>query len=68
MEQPQIMRCPFCEYFICRCPDAELAELVTIKLNRELAIKMVRPWYLIKKREAEIVRAAFQTALDDNEQ
>jgi hypothetical protein len=45
-----------------------MTDMVTVKLNRELATKMVRPWYLIKKREAEIVRAAFQTALDDNEQ
>jgi hypothetical protein len=47
---------------------APMTDMVTVKLNRELATKMVRPWYLIKKREAEIVRAAFQTALDDNEQ
>jgi hypothetical protein len=39
-------------------------EIVAIKLDRELAEKMVRPWYLIKKREAEIVRAAFKTALE----
>ena len=45
-----------------------MTDTVNVKLNRELAGKMVRPWYLIKKREAEIVRAAFQTALDDNEQ
>ena len=45
-----------------------MADPVTIKLDRELATKMVRPWYLIKKREAEIVRAAFQTALENNEQ
>jgi hypothetical protein len=45
-----------------------MTDMVTVKLNRELATKMVRPWYLIKKREAEIVLAAFQTALDNNEQ
>ena len=47
---------------------APMTDMVNVKLNRELATKMVRPWYLIKKREAEIVRAAFQTALDNNEQ
>ena len=46
-----------------------MTDTVTIKLDRGLAEKMVRPWYLIKKREAEIVRAAFKTALEQtNEQ
>ena len=59
----------------CAAPTANISsvgvpmtDMVNVKLNRELATKMVRPWYLIKKREAEIVRAAFQTALDNNEQ
>lgn len=36
---------------------------VTIILNRELTQKMTRSWYLIKKREADIIREAFNNAL-----
>lgn len=42
-------------------------DIVTIQLNRELTEKMTRPWYLIKKREADIIREAFRTALKENE-
>jgi hypothetical protein len=48
------------------CPECVLVDTVAIILDRDLATKMVRPWYLIKKREADIVRAAIQTALDNN--
>ena len=41
-------------------------DIVTIQLNRELTEKMTRPWYLIKKREADIIREAFRTALKES--
>jgi hypothetical protein len=40
-----------------------MTDNVTIILNRELSEKMTRPWYLIKKREADIIREAFNNAL-----
>jgi len=42
------------------------ADTVTIILNRELSEKMTRPWYLIKKREADIIREAFNNALKES--
>jgi hypothetical protein len=46
-----------------------MEETVTIQLSRELSEKMTRPWYLIKKREADIIREAFNNALkgDNND-
>lgn len=41
-------------------------DIVTIILNRELTEKMTRPWYLIKKREADIIREAFNNALKES--
>jgi hypothetical protein len=41
-------------------------DTVTIQLSRELSEKMTRPWYLIKKREADIIREAFNNALKEN--
>ena len=41
-------------------------EIMTIQLDRELTEKMTRPWYLIKKREADIIREAFRTALKES--
>jgi hypothetical protein len=38
-------------------------EIVTISLPKELAHKMVKPWYLMKQWHAEIVREAFREAL-----
>ena len=43
-----------------------MTDNVTIILNRELTEKMTRPWYLIKKREADIIREAFNNALKEN--
>lgn len=40
-----------------------MEDTVTIELSRELTQKMTRPWYLIKKREADIIREAFNNAL-----
>lgn len=37
---------------------------VTIQLPESLAIKMVGPWYLIKKRESDLIREAIKTALE----
>lgn len=39
---------------------------VTVQLPEQLAIKMVGPWYLIKKRESDIIREAFNNALKEN--
>jgi Arc/MetJ family transcription regulator len=44
-----------------------MGDTVTITLDRELATKMVRPWYLIKKREADTIREAFRTAITESE-
>jgi len=41
-------------------------DIVTIQLDRELTEKTTRPWYLIKKREADIIREAFNNALKEN--
>jgi hypothetical protein len=43
-----------------------MEDTVTIILNRELSEKMTRPWYLIKKREADIIREAFNNALKES--
>ena len=43
-----------------------MEDTVTIVLNRELSEKMTRPWYLIKKREADIIREAFNNALKES--
>jgi hypothetical protein len=43
-----------------------MEDTVTIELNRELSEKMTRPWYLIKKREADIIREAFNNALKES--
>jgi hypothetical protein len=40
-----------------------MTDKVTIILDRELTAKMTRPWYLIKKREADTIREAFRSAL-----
>ena len=41
-------------------------DTVTIELDRELSEKMTRPWHLIKKREADIIREAFNNALKES--
>lgn len=42
-----------------------MSDIVTIRLDRELAAKMIGPWYLIKKRESDIIRAAFNNAMKE---
>ena len=43
-----------------------MEDTVTIELSRELSEKMTRPWYLIKKREADIIREAINNALKES--
>lgn len=38
MAEPQIMRCPWCDYFICRCPDDLTNEIKRLRAdNLQLA-------------------------------
>jgi hypothetical protein len=37
---------------------------VKVTLSRELVEKLVKPWYLIKKRESDVIRAACKEALE----
>ena len=43
--------------------EADETKPVTVAISRDLAQKMTRPWYLVKKREADAVRKAFSDAL-----
>jgi hypothetical protein len=43
-----------------------MKDTVTIQLDRDLSEKMTCPWYLIKKREADIIREAFNNALKES--
>lgn len=48
-----------------RLSDAEVE--VRVSIPASIARRMIGPWYLVKKPESDIVRAAFRQALADTE-
>jgi len=42
-------------------------ELITVSVPKQIANKMVKPWYLMKQWESEIVREAFRNAMVEDD-
>ena len=41
-------------------------EIITVSVPKEIAHKMIKPWYLMRQWHAEIVRNAFREALSND--